>query len=77
MPAGSDNGPCLAVLTTPDEIHPELALFTIRPLDRAQVNKTIQEAGLSGLHNIRIVRTIPRFPSLAPAKRITARWRNC
>ena len=64
----SDNGPCLAVLTTPDEIHPELALFTIRPLDRAQVNETIQKAGLSGLHNIRIVRTIPEIPVLGTGK---------
>jgi long-chain-fatty-acid--[acyl-carrier-protein] ligase len=63
-----DKGPCLAVLPTPDERHPELVLFTIRKLDRAQVNKTIQEAGFSGLHNIRIVREIPQIPLLGTGK---------
>jgi long-chain-fatty-acid--[acyl-carrier-protein] ligase len=63
-----DKGPCLAVLPTPDDSHPELVLFTIRPLDRAQVNKTLQEAGLSGLHNIRIVREIPEIPVLGTGK---------
>jgi long-chain-fatty-acid--[acyl-carrier-protein] ligase len=63
-----DKGPCLAVLATADESRPELALFTTRELDRAQVNKTIQESGLSGLHNIRIVRTIPEIPLLGTGK---------
>ena len=63
-----DKGPCLAVVPTPDERHPELVLFTIRKLDRAQVNKTIQEAGLSGLHNIRIVRDIEQIPVLGTGK---------
>jgi long-chain-fatty-acid--[acyl-carrier-protein] ligase len=63
-----DAGPSLAVLATPDERHPELVLFTIRKLDRAQVNKTIQEAGLSGLHNIRIVRDIAEIPLLGTGK---------
>jgi long-chain-fatty-acid--[acyl-carrier-protein] ligase len=63
-----DNGPCLAVLSTPDESHPELVLFTIRPLDRTQVNATIRAAGLSGLHNIRIVREIAQIPILGTGK---------
>jgi long-chain-fatty-acid--[acyl-carrier-protein] ligase len=63
-----DKGPCLAVLATADESRPELALFTTRELDRAQVNETIQQAGLSGLHNIRIVRTIPEIPLLGTGK---------
>ncbi|MGA2187089.1 MAG: AMP-binding protein [Steroidobacteraceae bacterium] len=63
-----DKGPCLAVLSTPDESHPELVLFTTRPLDRAQVNKVIQEAGLSGLHNMRIVRDIAQIPVLGTGK---------
>ncbi len=63
-----DKGPCLAVLSTADENHPELAMFTIRPLGREQVNKTIQEAGLSGLHNIRIVREIAQIPLLGTGK---------
>lgn len=63
-----DQGPSLAVVPTSDESHPELALFTIHALDRAQVNKTIQEAGLSGLHNIRIVRDIAQIPVLGTGK---------
>jgi hypothetical protein len=56
------------VLPTPDDNHPELVLFTIRPLERAQLNKTIQDAGLSGLHNIRIVRDIAQIPVLGTGK---------
>lgn len=63
-----DTGPCLAVVTTPDDLHPELVLWTIRPLDRAQANETIRQAGLSGLHHIRIVREIPRIPVLGTGK---------
>ena len=63
-----DKGPCLAVLPTPDDNHPEIVLFTIRPLERAQVNKTIQDTGLSGLHNIRIVREIAQLPVLGTGK---------
>lgn len=63
-----DKGPCVAVLPTADENHPELVLFTIRPLERAQVNKAIQDTGLSGLHNIRIVREIEQIPVLGTGK---------
>lgn len=63
-----DQGPCLAVLPTPDENHPELVLFTTRPLDRGKVNETIQKAGLSGLHHIRIVRRVPQIPVLGTGK---------
>ena len=63
-----DKGPCLAVLSTPDDSHPELILFTIRHLEREQVNKTIQDMGLSGLHNIRIVRDIAQIPVLGTGK---------
>lgn len=63
-----DQGPCLAVLPTPDENHPELVLFSIRPLDRAQVNQVIRDAGLSGLHNIRMVRQIEQIPILGTGK---------
>jgi acyl-CoA synthetase (AMP-forming)/AMP-acid ligase II/MFS family permease/acyl carrier protein len=63
-----DKGPCLAVLPTPDESYPELVLLTIRPLDRAQVNQAIGRAGLSGLHNIRIVRQVEQIPVLGTGK---------
>ena len=63
-----DQGPCVAVLPTPDQNHPELVLFTIRALDRQQANRTIREAGLSGLHNIRIVRRVSQIPVLGTGK---------
>jgi acyl carrier protein len=63
-----DKGASLAVVPTPDDTRPELVLFTIRTLERAQVNKTLQEAGLSGLHNIRIVREIAEIPVLGAGK---------
>ena len=63
-----DKGPCLAVLPTPDQNHPELVFFTIRALEREQVNRTIREAGLSGLHNIRIVRVVSQIPLLGTGK---------
>jgi len=63
-----DTVPCLAVLTTPSDVHPELVLWTIRPLERAQVNRTLQRGGLSGLHNIRIVREIAQIPLLGTGK---------
>jgi len=64
----ADQGPCLAVLATSDEHHPELVLFTTRALDQTQVNKTIRQAGLSGLHNIRIVEEVSRIPVLGTGK---------
>jgi len=64
----ADQGPCLAVLATSDEHHPELVLFTMRALDQAQVNKTIQQAGLSGLHHIRIVEQVSQIPVLGTGK---------
>ncbi len=63
-----DQGPCLAVLPTPDQDHPELVLFVIRPLERTLVNQVIRQAGLSGLHNIRIVRTLEQIPVLGTGK---------
>jgi long-chain-fatty-acid--[acyl-carrier-protein] ligase len=63
-----DQGPCLAVLPTPDPNHPELVLFAIRALDRGQVNQAIRQAGLSGLHNIRIVRQLEKIPVLGTGK---------
>jgi long-chain-fatty-acid--[acyl-carrier-protein] ligase len=63
-----DQSPCLAVLSTSDEQHPELVLFTTRALDQPQVNKTIDQAGLSGLHHIRIVQEVSGIPVLGTGK---------
>jgi len=73
----ADQGPCLAVLATADEHHPELVLFTVRALELAQVNRTIRQAGLSGLHHIRIVEEVSRIPVLGTGKpdyRTLAQW---
>ena len=41
----ADDKPVLAVEATPAELNPELVLFTIRDLDREDVNNRIREAG--------------------------------
>ncbi|MDP8217137.1 MAG: MFS transporter [Candidatus Theseobacter exili] len=65
---GIEEGPVLAVEATSDEIHPELILFTTMDIDRAAVNKTIQDAGLSPIHNIRHVKKIESIPVLGTGK---------
>ena len=53
---------------TPSETHPELVLFTVRPVDRAEANDRLREAGLSPLHNLRQVRTVEKIPTLGTGK---------
>ncbi len=64
----SDDEPVIAVEATPAELNPELVLFTLRDLDREEVNNRIKEAGLSSLHNIRLIRKIERIPVLGTGK---------
>ncbi len=64
----SDEGPCLAVLATASEENPEIVLFTTRDLDRETVNRSIRDAGLSPLHNIRRVERIAEMPLLGTGK---------
>ena len=63
-----DEPPLLAVEAAGDEAHPELVLFTTRPLRRDEVNHRIRGAGLSGLHNIRRVVRIDEIPLLGTGK---------
>ncbi len=63
-----DEGPVLAVESTAAELNPELVLFTIRDLDRGDVNNKIKEAGLSAIHNIRIIRKVSVIPLLGTGK---------
>jgi long-chain-fatty-acid--[acyl-carrier-protein] ligase len=58
----------LAVEATPAELNPELVLFTVRELDREEVNGRIRAAGLSALHNIRAVRKVEQIPVLGTGK---------
>lgn len=64
----SDEEPVLAVEATPVDLNPELVLFTIRDLDREEVNNRIRAAGLSALHNIRMVRRVEQIPVLGTGK---------
>jgi long-chain-fatty-acid--[acyl-carrier-protein] ligase len=67
--AGADDeGPVIAVESTPAEANPELVLFTVRDLDREQVNRQIREGGLSPLHNIRAVTKLEAIPVLGTGK---------
>ncbi len=63
-----DTEPMLAVEATPSETHPELVLFTVRPVDRAEANERLREAGLSPLHNLRFVREMEKIPTLGTGK---------
>jgi len=60
--------PSLAVECTADEEHPELVLFTSLPIDREAANRSLREAGLSPLHNIRRVVRLEALPLLGTGK---------
>jgi long-chain-fatty-acid--[acyl-carrier-protein] ligase len=60
--------PVLAVAATDDEEHPELVLVTSLDTSRQEANQAIREAGLSPLHNIRLVRKVDEIPVLGTGK---------
>jgi long-chain-fatty-acid--[acyl-carrier-protein] ligase len=64
----ASEGPVLAVAAAGDEQHPELVLLTTLALERHEVNQLIREAGLSPLHNIRLVRRVEAIPLLGSGK---------
>ena len=61
-------GPVLAVAARGDEQHPELVLLTILDTDRQEANQAIRAAGLSPLHNIRLVQRVEAIPLLGSGK---------
>ncbi len=63
-----DEGPVIAVESTPVEANPELVLFTVKDIEREEVNRRIREAGLSALHNIRTVVKLEAIPTLGTGK---------
>jgi acyl-CoA synthetase (AMP-forming)/AMP-acid ligase II len=67
FPQDGEEGPALAVESTPGE-HPELVLFATFDVERDVVNRTLREAGLSPLHNIRRVERVDRIPVLGTGK---------
>ncbi len=60
--------PVLAVAATGDDEHPELVLLTTLAIDRGEVNQVIRAAGLSALHNIRMVEQVEQIPLLGTGK---------
>jgi len=64
----ADDGPVLAIEATPVELNPELVLFTIRDIDREDVNRRLRDAGLSALYNIRTIVKLDAIPVLGTGK---------
>ncbi|OPY06029.1 MAG: Bifunctional protein Aas [Syntrophus sp. PtaB.Bin001] len=62
------DGPTLAVEATPTDERPEIVLFTTLPISREEANQKIKEAGLSPLHNIRILQKVEAIPVLGTGK---------
>jgi acyl-CoA synthetase (AMP-forming)/AMP-acid ligase II/1-acyl-sn-glycerol-3-phosphate acyltransferase/acyl carrier protein len=67
FPQHGEEGPALAVEPTPGE-HPELVLFVTFDVERDVVNRTLREAGLSPLYNIRRIERVDRIPVLGTGK---------
>jgi long-chain-fatty-acid--[acyl-carrier-protein] ligase len=60
--------PTLAVQPSAEELNPDLILFSVAGIPRDEANAAIREAGLSSLHNIRVVRRIEQIPTLGTGK---------
>ncbi len=60
--------PLLAVESSAEELNPDLILFSVAGIRRDDANAAIRAAGLSSLHNIRIVRHIDQIPTLGTGK---------
>lgn len=63
-----DEEPQFGVVPAGPEGQIELVLFSVRQVEREQVNRWIRGAGLSGLHNIRRVEPIEEMPLLGTGK---------
>ncbi len=60
--------PLLAVESSAEELNPDLILFSVSGILRDEANAVIRAAGLSSLHNIRVVRQIDQIPTLGTGK---------
>lgn len=63
-----DSEPVLAVEATPQDTNPEVVLFTVAGISRDEANATLRAAGLSSIHNIRIVKRLESIPLLGTGK---------
>jgi acyl-CoA synthetase (AMP-forming)/AMP-acid ligase II/1-acyl-sn-glycerol-3-phosphate acyltransferase len=66
--SGAEDKPVLAVEGTPQELNPELVLFTTLDIDRAAANRCLREAGLSALYNLRHIVRLDEIPVLGTGK---------
>ncbi|HJV48910.1 MAG TPA: AMP-binding protein [Geothrix sp.] len=60
--------PLLAVESSVEELNPDLILFSVAGIARDEANAAIRAAGLSSLHNIRVVRKVDQIPTLGTGK---------
>jgi len=60
--------PLLAVESSAEELNPDLILFSVSGIARDEANAAIRAAGLSSLHNIRVVRQVDQIPTLGTGK---------
>lgn len=60
--------PLLAVEAATEDLNPDLILFSVAGIGRDDANAAIRAAGLSSLHNIRVVRQIEQIPTLGTGK---------
>jgi long-chain-fatty-acid--[acyl-carrier-protein] ligase len=60
--------PLLAVESSAEELNPDLILFSVAGIPRDDANAAIRAAGLSSLHNIRVVHQISQIPTLGTGK---------
>ena len=63
-----DTEPPLAVEALETEGRADLVLFAVRPIAREDANAAIRDAGLSAIHNIRLVRPLDKIPLLGTGK---------
>jgi len=66
--ADEETEPMLAVESSTEELNPDLILFSVSGIARDDANAAIRAAGLSSLHNIRVVRQIDQIPTLGTGK---------
>ncbi|PCJ57613.1 MAG: hypothetical protein COA79_15315 [Planctomycetota bacterium] len=66
--SADDDGPTIAIEATPHEEKPEIVLFTTKDISREEVNQSIKDHGLSGLHNVRQIIQIDEIPVLGTGK---------
>ena len=63
-----DEGPQLAVESSPEENNPEIILFSVKPTDRDTVNNYLKKAGFSPIHFIRKIISVQAIPILGTGK---------